>query len=189
MSAILKPNQNILFMKVGIHAQESLEDIIERKRCEIDQAGYTFWGYGGNSCHPTTKVQPFVQESLDQDTPILLCMHKMSSSHYAEPIRAGYYSADGAAYHKIPKTIDVLGSRYALAIKNLGFEEFDLPLAKTIVSIGNCRGRPGDEYIKGRVDKACLTLVDNLDIDPNEEIVKISLIAELCKPYAVFLKN
>jgi hypothetical protein len=36
-------------MKVGTHAQESLEDIIARKSKEIDDAGYAMWGYGGKT--------------------------------------------------------------------------------------------------------------------------------------------
>lgn len=191
MSNILVPNQNILFMKVGIHAKEPLEEIIERKRHEIDEAGYAFWGYGGNTCHPLNKVQPFVQEALEQNQTIFLCMHKMDSSHYAEPVRAEYFSSDGLDYYEVPQAINVLGSRYALAIKCLDVDEFDLPLAKTVVSVGNCRGRPGNEYIKGRVDKACLTLTSDIDqpLNPNEENTRISLVAELCEPYAVFLRN
>ena len=191
MSKLFGPNQNILFMKVGIHAKEALEDIIDRKRREIDEAGYALWGYGGNTCHPTTKIQPFVQGSLEQGQPIFLCMQKIDSSHFAEPVRAEYFSPNGISYHKIPSAINVLGSRYALAIKVLDFEEFDLPLAKTVVSVGDCRGRPGNTYIKGRVDKACLTLVDDIDLSSSsdEDVAKISLVAELCEPYAVFLKN
>ena len=62
MSAIIEPGAGVLYMKVGTHAQESLEDIVERKSREIREAGYGMWGYGGNTCHPSTMVQPFARE-------------------------------------------------------------------------------------------------------------------------------
>ena len=191
MSKILKPNQNILFMKVGVHAKETLEDIIARKKREIEAAGYAFWGYGGNTCHPITKVNPFVQEALERKNTIYLCMQEIESGHNEEPVRAEYYSCDGIRYKKIPQEINVLGSRYAVAIKDLEIEEFDLPLDKTVVSIGDCKGRRGDKYIKGRVDKACLTLLEHekLSQGSDETTIKVSLVAELCEPYAVLLKN
>ena len=61
MAMILKPGQGLLYMKVGTHAQESLEAIIARKTREIEQAGFALWGYGGSTCHPQTMVQPFVR--------------------------------------------------------------------------------------------------------------------------------
>ena len=191
MSKILRPNQNILFMKVGVHARETLKDIVARKKREIEAAGYAFWGYGGNTCHPITKVNPFVQEALERKNTIYLCMQEIESSHYEEPIRAESYSCDGINYKTIPREISVLGSRYAVAIKDLELEEFNLPLDKTIVSIGDCKGRRGDKYIKGRVDKACLTLVDdvNLTQSTDEVNIKVSLVAEVCEPFAVLLKN
>lgn len=190
MTDVLKPGGNILYMKVGIHAQETLEDIIARKSREIDQAGYAFWGYGGNTCHPITKVQPFVQRVLNAG-PIYLCMEKMNSKHFAEPIRADLYSENGVDYQPIHPAINVLGSRFALAIKSLQQVEYELPLQRTKVAVGECTGRTGSAYIKGRVDKACLEITPEFVYppDPEESITKISLVAELCEPYAVFLKN
>jgi len=190
MTIILRPNQDILFMKVGVHANEPLEDIIARKTKEIEDTGYALWGYGGNTCHPTMKVQPFADAASAKQQPIYLCMESMNSKHFAEQIRADEFSVDGINFEKIPKTINVLGSRFALVIKNLHQEQFDLPISRTKVAVGDCVGRAGGDYIKGRVDKACLTIADNIKypIDPEEKTVSISLVAELCKPYAVFLK-
>src|SRR5438477_290714 len=50
-----------LFMKVGNHANETWEQILERKRKEYDRTGRTFWGYGGTTCHPLGVVQPFAR--------------------------------------------------------------------------------------------------------------------------------
>ena len=190
MNDILKPGNNILFMKVGVHAQETLEDIIVRKSREIDEAGYALWGYGGNTCYPTTMVQPFVQQSI-QLGPIYLCMERMNSKHSADPIRADLYSADGLNYQPIHPAINVLGSRFALAIKNLHEEEFELPLQRTAVAVGRSKGRIGSSYLKGQSDKACLQIMPENSGSPDteESVKKISLVAELCDPYAVFLKN
>ena len=49
-------------MKVGLHAQESIEDIVKRKQREFEDTGSIFWGYGGSTCHPLTMVQPFAKE-------------------------------------------------------------------------------------------------------------------------------
>lgn len=190
MTDIIVPKQAILYMKVGVHAQESLEDIIARKTKEIDDAGFALWGYGGSTCYPTTMVQPFAKERVALGQKIYLCMQEINSHHYAEQVRAEFMSADGIEWLRIHKDINVLGSRFALAIKGLRQEEFELPLARTSVAVGNSKGRLGSAYIQGRADKACLELLENADIppEPDEARVKINLVAELCEPYAVFVK-
>lgn len=193
MTEIIKPNQGILFMKVGIHANESLDKIIARKTLEIEQAGFALWGYGGNTCHPSTMVQPFAQYHAAMGGTVFLCMQEMESKHFADPVRAKQYSSDGIKnWDNVPSTINVLGSRFALAIKNLRKESFIIPLDQTKVAVGNSIGRLGSKYIAGRVDKACLDISDQIDISSDREgsiAVQISLVAELCEPYAVFLKN
>lgn len=192
MSDIIKPNQGILFMKVGVHANESLENIIARKTREIEEAGFAFWGYGGNTCHPSTMVQPFAQNHAANGGKIYLCMQEMESKHFADPVRAEQFSVDGVHWDKVPSAINVLGSRFALAIKGLRAEKLILPLEKAKVALGKSVGRLGSQYIAGRVDKACLDMSDQFDIQSAPEemtAVQIGLVAELCEPYAVFLKN
>ena len=188
---ILIPNQGILFMKIGVHAKEPLDKIIDRKMREIEDEGFALWGYGGSTCHPKTMVQPFVQQQLEIGNKIYLCMQEMVSNHFADPIRADKYSINGAEWLDVPKGINVLGSRYALAIQSLHREEFSLPLNKTNVAVGPNRGRIGNKYIAGRVDKACLECSEEIKvpIGPDDPAIKINLVAELCEPYAVFLKN
>jgi len=191
MSEIIKPQQGIVFMKVGVHAREDLESIIARKTKEIEEAGFALWGYGGGTCHPVTMVQPFAKQHADKGEKIFLCMQEMKSNHFADPIRAEEYSIDRVEWKPVPKDIHVLGSRYALAIKALHREEFVLPLNKTKVAVGNSQGRPGNQYIGGRVDKACFQLTDNIMVppEPSDTVIQINLVAELCDPYAVFLRN
>lgn len=192
MTEIIKPGAGLLFMKVGTHANEELEDIIKRKQKEIQDEGFALWGYGGNTCHPTTMVQPFAEERAINGEPIILCMEQMISKHFAEPIRADEYSTDGVTWQKVPEGINAVGSRFALLIQDLRPADFELPLAATQVAVGRSAGKIGSEYVKGRVDKACL----NVRIDPNllnnpqqEEGIKIGLTAKLIEPYAVFLRK
>lgn len=191
MTDIVLPGQKILYMKIGIHAKEPLESIIERKMREIEDEGYAMWGYGGNTCHPSTMVQPFAAEGEKAGQKIYLCMKEVNSNHWAEQVRAAQSSVDGkTGWEDIPKGINVLGSRFALTIKNLRAEDFKLPLARTMVAVGNSTGALGSRYVAGQVDKACLTLAKDVDIPPgpDDRVEKISLVAELCPPYAVFLR-
>lgn len=189
MTAIIRPGAGVLFMKVGTHAQEDLEAIIARKTREIDEAGIAMWGYGGNTCHPSTMVQPFAKQVQNRGEPIYLCMQEMTSNHFAEPVRATKYSADGLQWTDIPGAVNVLGSRFALVLKSLRAEEHTLPLDQTKVAVGPNLGRVGSQYIKGRVDKACLEVTDE-PVRSNYPPVNIPihLVAELAEPYAVFLK-
>lgn len=189
MSVVLRPGLGVLYMKVGTHAAEPLEEIIKRKTQEIEEAGFAMWGYGGNSCHPRTMVQPFAQSFAQHDGKIYLCMQEMDSKNVAAQTRAEEWSADGFGWHKIPPQINVLGSRYALCIKDLHKEEFGLPLPATRVALGNSSGVIGSQYIRGRVDKACLEVIADQNEAAEIESVQISLVAELVDPYAVFLRN
>ncbi len=150
------------------------------------------WGYGGNTCHPRTMVQPFAESCVLRRQPIYLCMHEMDSRHFAEPLRANEFSADGTTWEPIPDTINVKGSRYALMLEDLKQEELMLPLQNAQVAIGLSKGRSASRYIQGQVNKACLEILSappgDLKAEDRREI-KINLVAKLKSPYAVFLRD
>jgi hypothetical protein len=192
MTDLIHPGAGLLFMKVGTHAQEPLDEIIARKTKEIEEAGVAFWGYGGNTCHPQTMVQPFAKAFVESGETIHLLMEEMNSKHFADQIRAEEFSTDGFNWETIHKAINVLGSRYALVIKNLHQEELQIPLEQTRVAVGRSEGQLGSKYIQGRVDKGCLVVTPEPIIhdDPGlTKTVKINLVADLVEPYAVFLRN
>lgn len=189
MSDIIHPGAGVLYMKVGTHAKEGLTEIIERKRREIDEAGFAMWGYGGSTCYPTSMVQPFAKSFAEKGQPIHLVMHKMNSRHYAEQVRAERYSIDGTNWKKIPPAINVLGSRFALVITNLREHEDELDLAATRVAVGRNEGRLGSRYVQGQADKACLIVTPPEKVNAEHKRVKIDLVAELEAPYAVFLSE
>lgn len=185
MSAnLLKPGDAFLYMKVGVHANESLQDIIDRKRKEIKAAGVAFWGYGGGSCHPFTAVQPFVKETTASGTTVRLLMQEITSKHFVEEA-ATEYSVDGKYYQPVPAGIKVLGSRYALVLSSLDEIDLTIPLSDTAVGVGACKGRAGDKYIRGRLDKACLVYQPT---GAGAGAIHMRLAAELAKPYAVKLR-
>jgi len=191
VNEIVKPGAGLLFMKIGTHAREELAEIIARKTDEIRRTGYGMWGYGGNTCHPSSMVQPFAKRFAQQGSTIHLCMEEMDSKHIAEPLCAAEFSIDGVSWTEIPPTIEVRGSRYALVIDKLHKERFELPLDQTRVPVGPSTGRLGSRYVKGRVDKACLEVLDAPelvnDVDPRN--IQINLVATLKDPYAVFLRG
>lgn len=190
MSDIIHPGAGVVYMKVGTHAQEELVDIIERKRREIDEVGYAMWGYGGSTCYPSSMVQPFAREFANKGNPIHLVMHRMNSRHYAEKVRAKRFSVDGTKWEPVPSGINVLGSRFALVIKNLREHDDELDLAATRVGVGRNEGRAGDRYVQGQADKACLIITAPGELAGGEhKPVKIDLVAELADPYAVFLSE
>jgi hypothetical protein len=191
VSDYVKPGEGLLFMKIGSHAREELADIIARKSEEIRRTGFGMWGYGGNTCHPTSMVQPFARAFAERGQIIQLCMQRMESNHFAEPVAAAEYSVDGVSWHAIPKTIEVRGSRYALVIDRLSEERFTLPLDQTRVFLGPSIGRLGSKYVQGRVDKACLEILDAPELSnrANPVNAEINLVAKLCDPYAVFLRG
>lgn len=190
MSSIIQPGAHVLFMKIGIHAKESLDSIIERKLKEIENTGMAFWGYGGNTCHPTNMVQPFAKDSAAKGSPIHLVMQKMDSNHWAEG-RAEEFSVDGQKWEAVPNDIEVRGSRFALVIEDLKEADLSLSLTRTKVAWGPSLGKSGRAYISGRVDKACLELAADVDVPlpPEEQPTPIGLVATLRAPYAVFLRN
>jgi hypothetical protein len=88
----------------------------------------------------------------------------------------------------VPDGINVLGSRYAIAIDDLRPEAFDLALGQTRVAIGTSAGRRGDRYISGRVDKGCLEFEDDTRPESAETTVRIGLVARMIEPYAVLVR-
>ena len=184
MTSNFRPGDPVLYMKVGTRAQEQLSDILDRKRQEIASEGFAMWGYGGNTCHPTSMVQPFARSV---SRPIILCMQPMESRHRAEPLRAEEYSSDGIYWQPVPSGVNVLGSRYALCIDSLEEVNETLDLGDTRVAIGRSKGLSGDDYVRGRVDKACLEVVDAGS--PGSKTVDIKLVAQIIEPFAVLLRT
>lgn len=180
--------KNIIYMKYGVHASESIESIVKRKQEEISKTGYTLWGYGGNLCHPQNQVQPFAKEVSINREKLFLVMSFTESKLNNSPQRSNLFSLDGVEWNKINDEIDVLGSKHALCINKLQLCDFDLVLNQYVVGIGKRKGVSLASYIRYRVDKAC-AIKSELDVVmPDLKKAHITLMAEIISPFAVFTK-
>jgi hypothetical protein len=180
-----------LFMKVGNHAGESWEKILERKRREFERTGRTFWGYGGNACHPLSQVQPFARLTIREQGGIFIVMEQIDSRADPDVVPAREYSADGIAWEPIPEGIEVTGSRYALILDEIKPGDLSLELNNYEVGIGPSSGKAAEAYIQGHTDKACFTVSKTPRIvdQPTPRMVrKISYYAQVKEPYAVLLR-
>ena len=179
---------NIIYMKYGVHASESIESIVKRKMQEIEVCQKMFWGYGGTICHPTNQVQPFLERNLSKGEKTYLLLSKTLSELNNDPTVALAYSVNHQEWVPIPEGITVLGSKYAIICKNIQQCNFSIDLADYVVPIGNSKGRKLSDYIQGQVSKACGQYCKNTDKSASR-IVNITLCAEITEPFAVFLEN
>jgi hypothetical protein len=188
----LADDQPFIFMKVGRHAGETLEEILERKRQELETAGCIFWGYGGGTMHPIQRVQPFVRSRLDTGNGIKLLMQAIDSRHPDTEVYAREFSRDGINWEPLPSGVRVRGSRYALVLNEIESSEggaLEVDLGAYQVGAGPSAGRNAANYVKGRVDKGCLDPVEGGAELTHSKIVPISFAAELAEPYAVLLRT
>jgi hypothetical protein len=180
--------QSIVFMKVGSHASESFEDILERKRQEYETTGMSFWGYGGGTMHPLTKLQPFARYRIEEGRNITLIMEEIKSNHFVSAV-ASEYSEDGHNWKPIPEGIEVRGSRYALVLDEIVPGDLEINLNDYVVGIGPSEGRIAGSYITGRVDKGCLDYRGPSNVEIPARIVRSSQSAKLARPYGVLLRG
>lgn len=183
--------QAFVFMRVGNHAGESFESILERKRRELEESGKIFWGYGGTTLHPIQHVQPFAKLRVQDGGSINIVMEPINSKANPDILPAREFSVDGVKWEPIPSGICVTGSRYAIVLDEIKPGDLDLDLAKFQVGIGPSRGRNATDYLKGRVDKGCFVAADPTNEKPNTtgRLIKVQYQARLLEPYAVMLRS
>ena len=183
--------QAFVFMRVGNHAGEDFESILERKRREYEASGMIFWGYGGTTLHPIRHVQPFAKMRIAQEGSINIVMQAIDSKADPDVLPANEYSVDGVNWEPIPSGIEVTGSKYAIVLDEIIPGQLDLNLGDFEVGIGPSRGRNAAQYLRGRVDKGCFVSRDAKDTDPEVQpkIVPIGFQARLLDPFAVMLRH
>ena len=183
--------QAFIFMRVGNHAGESFEEILERKQRELNDAGMIFWGYGGNTLHPTKHVQPFVNLWLRAEGSIQILMQSIDSKADPDILPAREFSVDGTTWDPLPSGVVVTGSKYAIVLDEIKPGQLDLDLTRFEVGFGPSQGRNAAKYMRGRVDKGCLVSAQSTDVEPgiHRPPISIGFQAHLLKPYAVFLRH
>ena len=186
---IIDASQAMVFMKVGRHDGEAFDDIIRRKREEYQRTGMIFWGYGGGTMHPVSKVQPFCKTQLIQSPSIALIMQEIASEHEFTAAYATQYSRDGENWDEIPEGIRVTGSRYALVLDEIVEGDLEIDLSHYRVGIVPSIGRGASNYILGRVDKGCLEFSGKPNDGTPNKIIQSRYQARLKDPYAVLLRS
>ena len=186
-----QPPQAFIFMRVGKHAGEDFDSILERKRQELRDAGMIFWGYGGTTLHPIKRVQPFARMCLDLNGHVQILMQPIDSKADPDILPATEFSVDGINWDPIPEGIEVTGSRYALVLDEIKPGDLNLDLRDFAVGCGPSQGKNAAQYLRGRVDKGCLvtTGASNKEPDPGKALVPIRFQAQLREPYAVMLRH
>lgn len=185
----LAPDEPFVFMKVGRHAGEDLDEILARKRLEMERAGMIFWGYGGGTMHPIDKVQPFVRSRIEHNGQIKLLMQSILSRHPDTAAVATEYSADGVHWEPIPPGVEVRGSKYALVLGEIqSGEDLEVDFGAYQVGAGPSSGRAAAEYIKGRVDKGLLDPAPGAP-PAGARRVPIHFAAQMQAPFAVLLRS
>lgn len=189
MMPTLDASSSMIFMKVGRHDGEDFEDIIRRKREEFDRTGMIFWGYGGGTMHPISKVQPFCKMHIEHGEEIRLIMCEIQSEHPYTAAYATEFSRDGEVWEPIPKGIKVTGSRYALVLNEITEGDLSVDLSHYRVGIGPSAGKVASDYIAGRVDKGLLERsgIPNEEIPP--KVVQSRFQASVKEPFAVLLRT
>lgn len=177
-----------VFMKVGDHATEDFDKILERKNQEFKRTGRIFWGYGGTACHPLTQVQPFARMQVKKHGAVYLLMEKIDSNADPDIVPATMYSEDGINWKTIPDEIEVIGSRYALILDEIKPGDLEICIGDYEVAVGPSRGKNASEYIQRHLDKACLVSTSKRISSVEPKIKRIEVYAKLLEPYAVILR-
>ncbi len=181
--------EDIVFMKYGVHAGQSVQTILERKRRDLERFGWFLWGYGGTVCHPTKQVQPFAREVHERGGRLILAMSPTPSALHNAPSLSSRFAVRAGEWQSLPEGMEVYGSRYALVCRDLVECQISIDAHEYIVPVGNNAGRELSKYVRGRVDKACGTKSPSHGTLPGErQTILITLKCEVIEPYAVFLE-
>lgn len=189
MTVLKEVPDHFLFMKVGNHARENFESIIQRKMKEYETTGRMFWGYGGMTCHPIHQVQPFARQQIKKQGSLYVMMQYIDSNADPDILPAEQYSVDGIKWDPIPKGTTVTGSRYALIMGEIKPGDLIINPSEYQVGIGKSQGKTASQYLRGRVDKGCFSKGPSPGLTRKpEKLVQVSFTAEVLQPYAVLVR-
>jgi len=171
----------ILMMKVGVHAGEAWEAIVNRKMAEERAVGVTWWGYsyGGSACHPRTQVQPFASADA---SPVTVVFVRTPHDFLGTPTVAREYSLNGSTWQPVPDRLMVTGSKFALVLRSMVPTEESVDLGLYELAVGPKAGTPLPRYLRNRLDKACAV---RARAPSGDVLVRVVLRAELAPPFAV----
>ena len=174
-----------IIMKVGSHGDESFEQIINRKNCEQEKVGFMLWGYSGNFLD-VIQTRKFLNSN--NPTRAFILMSNTKSPFKNNPIRSNFFSLDKEKWNRLPEFLFTSGCDKAVVCRNLIPTDFNINLSNFRVAVGPSKGKLLSDYLKYRVDKACVYFSPNKQQN-NKNIIKINWIAEILPPYTIYLSN
>lgn len=179
---------NIIVMKVGPHSGMSLEEIIQSKRDEELIHGVHYWGYSGTMCQPRP-TRKFCCECLhdSHEAPSLILIETKSAYQTDQIGMIRFYSEDGNNFVSFPGPVQLQGAKFAFVSKSLHIID-DFRLSDYMVVGGKNNGKPLSTHLRGRVGKAFAHFFQGAFETPPSPPIRV-LAAELCSPYAVWLKE
>ena len=176
---------NIVFMKYGTHANEPPDTIIKRKINEVNLYGYTFWGYGGTSCHPLNQILPFIKMNFERGEETYLVLSRINTVWNGNSTNASFFSFNNKDWLPIPKEHSIRGSKFAIICRSFEECSYTIDLSSYRVPVGNSQGQLLSNYICGMNTKGCGSLVVSNRVE-TEKKVHISAIAKI--ESAVFVR-
>ena len=176
-----------VFMKVGSHGDESYQQILARKNSEEQRYGFMLWGYSGTLLNPKSLVHGLESNYREGEKPLLL-MSETKSPFRNNPVESLHVSTDKILWHPLPKGLGTKGCDKALICRGLRPIDVDINFSNYAVATGPSKGRPLSEYVRHRTDKACATY-DGSSPNVKAKIIKVTWLAELLPPFAVYLSS
>ena len=200
------PKDAFIFMKVGPHGRENLDQIIERKKRELKEEEMTLWSYGKTGpLHPTTQVQPFAEERVEK---LEFDYIEVLMEEIEAPPRYGAVAGTAKSYSvrnnkkgckDIPEGVCTGAPEHALVLGEINRCDLELDLRDYVVGIGDKKETPASHYLAFRgmkeqtcrkrgADKGCLVKASSRYGGPDapKAIVPIKYRARLLCPYSVF---
>lgn len=174
----------------GPHLEETLVEIVERKRRDIDRYGWCLWAYGGmGNAHPETEVRRLAREYTSGDR-LALLMPDTGKKYPddGQPFR-GYRLTRSADLQSLPQRMSpVTGGRspWAFWLTSLRWShDATIDISRYVAPYTRRGIQPLPEYLKGSHGRACAVWDHNTTTAPVER--RVHILAELADPYSVFL--
>jgi hypothetical protein len=179
---------NIIYLPGGVHANEEINSIVERKIKEINKNGFMFFGYNGTLLHPNSQVVPFGKKNHKNNNKTYVLISAIKKDYQKFVIKAKDYTINRVEWFDIPENINVLGSKYALVCSNIKPCSFDIDLNDYVIARGKHKNERFAEVYSTRLDSVCAHYNPENKKEINKKIVHIDYIAELTEPYGVFVR-
>lgn len=188
--ALLEPAA-FVWCIAGPHIDEQIDGIVERKQRDIEQFGWCLWSYGGirGPAHPTTQVRPLAERYSNSDVLPLLMPIKGKAWPVGQRF-TGYRVEPGGDVIALPDGMSpVTGGRgaWAFYLTDLRRTDDTIDVGAYVMPFGKDGAVPLPQYLRGSHGRACSARAPDGSTAPVADIRTVDLIAELGRPFAVFL--